>query len=55
MSKGTSSKGKKSSGKTHIKCRRCGNKAYHVRKKVCASCGFGKSSRKRKYSWAKAH
>ena len=55
MSKGTPSQGKKSKGKTHIKCRRCGNKAYHIRKKICASCGFGRTAKLRKFSWAKAH
>ena len=42
MSKGTPSMGKKNK-KTHIRCRRCGRNTYHIRKKVCASCGFGKS------------
>ena len=37
--KGTPSMGKKNK-KTHIRCRR-----------VCASCGFGKSSKIRRYSW----
>ncbi|MGM0510320.1 MAG: 50S ribosomal protein L37e [Thermoplasmatota archaeon] len=55
MSKGTSSKGKKSKGTTHIKCRRCGKKSYHVRKKFCAACGFGKSSKMKEYNWAKEH
>ncbi|MEM2902776.1 MAG: 50S ribosomal protein L37e [Candidatus Bathyarchaeia archaeon] len=51
MGKGTSSFGKRSSGKTHIKCRRCGRRSYHVRKKRCAACGFGVSSKIRRYSW----
>ncbi len=50
MAKGTPSMGKKNK-KTHIACRRCGKRAYHVRKKVCAACGFGSSSRIRKFSW----
>ena len=50
MSKGTPSMGKKNK-KTHIRCRRCGKNTYHIRKKVCASCGFGKSSKLRRYSW----
>ncbi|MBD3318567.1 50S ribosomal protein L37e [Candidatus Woesearchaeota archaeon] len=49
--KGTASQGKKSSGKSHIPCRRCGRSAYHVRKKACASCGYGKSKKLRNYSW----
>lgn len=55
MAKGTPSQGKKSAGKTHIKCRRCGKKAFHVKKKVCAACGFGESSKRRDYNWAKDH
>ena len=50
MSKGTPSMGKKNK-KTHIRCRRCGRNTYHIHKKVCASCGFGKSKRIRRYSW----
>ncbi len=55
MSKGTPSLGKRGSGKTHIVCRRCGRHAYHVRKKVCASCGYGASAKTRRYNWAKVH
>ena len=47
--KGTPSMGKKSKGKLHIMCRRCGNRSYHMKKGVCSSCGYGKSSRLRKY------
>lgn len=50
MGKGTPSKGK--SKKTHILCRRCGKRSYHVRKKRCASCGFGASAKRRNYAWA---
>lgn len=35
----------------HIRCRRCGNHSYNIKKSVCAKCGFGKSSKIRKYSW----
>ncbi|RLE41441.1 50S ribosomal protein L37e [Candidatus Woesearchaeota archaeon] len=52
MVKGTPSMGKKSKGKTHIRCRRCGRRAYHVRKKKCASCGYP-NKRMRTYSWKK--
>lgn len=52
MSKGTPSMGKKNK-KTHIKCRRCGKTSFHVSKKVCASCGFGRSKKLRKYNWLK--
>jgi large subunit ribosomal protein L37e len=44
---GTPSQGKKK----HVKCRRCGEKSYHVKKKQCSSCGFGKSKKRREYSW----
>ena len=43
--------GAKSGKKTHIRCRRCGGHSYHARKKVCASCGFGNSAKKRSYNW----
>ena len=51
MSKGTPS----SSGghRTHISCRRCGRHAYHMRKSVCAACGYGKTAKLRTYGWAK--
>ncbi|RLG63500.1 50S ribosomal protein L37e [archaeon] len=51
MVKGTTSFGKRSRGKTHIRCRRCGRHSYNVRKHYCAACGFGRSKRIRKYSW----
>ncbi|PUA32606.1 MAG: 50S ribosomal protein L37e [Zestosphaera tikiterensis] len=44
--------GKRSKGKTHIRCRRCGRHAYNVAKGYCAACGFGRSKRIRRYSWA---
>jgi len=44
--------GKKSKGKTHIKCRRCGRVAFNVSKGYSAACGFGRSRRIRRYSWA---
>lgn len=54
MTKGTHSKGKRAKGTTHIRCRRCGKHSYHRRKKVCAACGYGKSSKmKRKNFHAK--
>ncbi|NAZ11266.1 MAG: 50S ribosomal protein L37e [Desulfurococcales archaeon] len=51
MTKGTPSMGKHGRSKTHIKCRRCGRRAYNVAKGYCAACGFGKSKRIRRYSW----
>jgi large subunit ribosomal protein L37e len=50
--KGTPSMGRRSKGKTHIRCRRCGRHAYNVSKGYCAACGFGRSSRIRRYSWS---
>ncbi|MEJ6562215.1 MAG: 50S ribosomal protein L37e [Euryarchaeota archaeon] len=52
MSKGTPSRGKRQKT-AHIRCRRCGRSAYHKQKAVCASCGFGETSRIRKFNWAK--
>jgi len=54
MTRGTPAHGKMSGKKTHIICRRCGKRAYHVRHKTCASCGFGATAKMRNYSWAKA-
>ncbi len=50
MTKGTASKGKRNS-KTHIMCRRCGNRSYHIRKKRCAHCGFGETKKMKDYNW----
>jgi len=50
MTKGTPSFGLRNR-KTHIMCRRCGQKSYHIRKKVCSSCGFGATAKIRKYNW----
>ena len=48
--KGTPSRGKMH--KTlHIACRRCGKKSYHKKTKICSSCGYGKSAKKRSYTW----
>jgi len=51
--KGTASKGLNSRGKSHIMCRRCGRRSYHKKDKICASCGFGKTSKLRSYTWRK--
>ncbi|MCC6017628.1 MAG: 50S ribosomal protein L37e [archaeon YNP-LCB-003-016] len=51
MVKGTTSFGRANSKKTHIVCRRCGHHSYNIKKKRCAHCGFGRSSKMRKYSW----
>lgn len=50
MTKGTPSFGKRNK-RTHIACRRCGQKSYHVRDKVCSACGYGKSSKLKKFAW----
>ena len=50
MTAGTSSQGKKNKT-VHVKCRRCGEKSYHVTKERCSSCGFGASSKQRSYEW----
>ncbi|RMD58213.1 50S ribosomal protein L37e [Candidatus Woesearchaeota archaeon] len=48
---GTGSQGKKSRGKSHIPCRRCGSVSYHCTKKVCSSCGFGRGPKVRADKW----
>ncbi len=53
MTKGTPSRGKMKRGILHIKCRRCGKKSYHAKKKVCSSCGYGKTPKLRSYAWKK--
>ncbi len=45
--------GKKSGKTTHLRCRRCGEHTFHKKKKRCASCGYGDSSKTRTYSWKK--
>ncbi len=47
--KGTPAKGKNNKKATHIICRRCGKRSFHRIKGVCSSCGYGRSSRKRKF------
>lgn len=46
MTKGTPSMGKKSKGKLHIICRRCGSKSYHMKRKECSKCGYGKTPKR---------
>ncbi len=43
--------GKRSRKKTHIRCRRCGRRSYNPTKKYCAACGFGKTTKIRRYNW----
>lgn len=51
MVKGTPSMGKKSKGKLHIMCRRCGSRSYHMKKGECSACGYGRSARLKRYNW----
>ncbi|MCH8519131.1 MAG: 50S ribosomal protein L37e [Nanoarchaeota archaeon] len=51
MTKGTPSMGKKSKGKLHIMCRRCGSRSYHMKTGVCSACGYGKSTKLKRYSY----
>ncbi|MBI4163637.1 MAG: 50S ribosomal protein L37e [Candidatus Aenigmarchaeota archaeon] len=44
VGKGTPSFGKKNK-KNHMLCRRCGRHSYHMTKKVCSACSFGKSKK----------
>mmetsp|Transcript_3559 Transcript_3559/g.6064 ORF Transcript_3559/g.6064 Transcript_3559/m.6064 type:complete len:92 (+) Transcript_3559:22-297(+) len=48
MTKGTTSKGP-AANKTHMLCRRCAKHAFHITKKVCASCGYGATASMRQY------
>jgi len=50
MVKGTPSFGK-SNKKSHMICRRCGKRSYHMKQSVCSACGFGKSPKLKKFSW----
>jgi large subunit ribosomal protein L37e len=49
--KGTPSKGKHNDTKNHTFCRRCGKHSYNLTKRVCASCGYGRTKRIRSYNW----
>ncbi len=52
MTKGTPAMGRKSrQSKVVIPCRRCGLRAYHVKKKKCASCGYGATAKLRRFAW----
>lgn len=52
MVKGTTSMGKFTRKRTHIRCRRCGKNSLHKKHYRCASCGFP-DPKIRKYSWIK--
>ncbi|MBI2576664.1 50S ribosomal protein L37e [Candidatus Woesearchaeota archaeon] len=51
--KGSKAMGRKSGKKNAIHCRRCGRRSFNLNQNACSSCGYGKSKRMRKYSWAK--
>lgn len=55
MGSGTAPMGQRNKKETHIRCRRCGRKSFNRKKGYCAACGFGRSSRMRKYSWSRKH
>ncbi|MEM3085677.1 MAG: 50S ribosomal protein L32 [Halobacteria archaeon] len=42
----TASFGKRNVKKTHIRCRRCGRVAYHIRHRLCAFCGYPRPRRR---------
>ncbi|NCO96583.1 MAG: 50S ribosomal protein L37e [Candidatus Aenigmarchaeota archaeon CG_4_10_14_0_8_um_filter_37_24] len=50
MSKGTPSMGKRNK-RVHVLCRRCGKRAFHYQKRKCSSCGYGDTSKLKKYAW----
>ncbi|MDP7080164.1 MAG: 50S ribosomal protein L37e [Candidatus Undinarchaeales archaeon] len=50
MSKGTPSFGKHQKA-MHLPCRRCGRHSYHRVKKRCSACGYGATSRIRRFNW----
>ncbi|HME87286.1 MAG TPA: 50S ribosomal protein L37e [Candidatus Nanoarchaeia archaeon] len=52
MSKGTKSQGKRGRKIVAVKCRRCGLGSYHATRKVCSSCGFGRSTKMRTFAWS---
>ncbi len=51
MTKGTPSFGKRMGSIKHIRCRRCGRTSYKLKTRVCAACGYGKTSKIRSYKW----
>ncbi|PVX26004.1 MAG: 50S ribosomal protein L37e [Candidatus Bathyarchaeum sp.] len=50
-SKGTSSFGRRAHKTIHIRCRRCGRRAYNIKTKKCSACNYGESAKIRRYSW----
>ncbi|MBU5690296.1 MAG: 50S ribosomal protein L37e [Candidatus Aenigmatarchaeota archaeon] len=50
VGKGTPSMGKKQK-RSHVLCRRCGNRSYNIRLRKCAKCGYGASAKIKRYAW----
>ena len=50
MTKGTYSFGRRHN-KSHVMCRRCGKRSFHVQKARCASCGYP-SACVRSFNWS---
>ncbi|MDH5401530.1 MAG: 50S ribosomal protein L37e [Candidatus Heimdallarchaeota archaeon] len=53
MTKGTPSFGKHNKRAPHIICRRCGKRSFHRQNNICSSCWFGKTAKRRQFSWQK--
>jgi large subunit ribosomal protein L37e len=51
INKGTASFGRRMGKTVHIKCRRCGRRAYNVAKKRCAACGYGETAKIKRFSF----
>ena len=52
MTKGTHSMGKKSRRTNLVqRCRRCGERSYHIRNKKCAKCGYGSTAKLKRFNW----
>jgi len=51
-SKGTTAFGRRNK-MVHTLCPRCGRRSFHITKRRCAACGFGRLSRVRSYAWGR--
>lgn len=55
QTKGTFSFGRRTTGKSHVICVRCGKSSFHTQKHLCSSCGYP-HAKMRSFNWsAKAH
>jgi len=50
VAKGTPSFGKHQK-RSHVLCRRCGRRSFNIRKRKCSACGYGVTSKIKKYNW----